>query len=442
MAEPTLFVGAMLVLFIVTAGRRFGHFSVVSLFTYAQSVMAFGTLPMLSHELEADRTHAALIMFTFGAVVVTAIVYSFAAQGAIRQTYSPSVNFDYPKFGVWAWIFLSIAISALYFVAVGYLAFFEALSAVVNETGEDVAGLRLESYAGSRYLFPGYVNQFKNSFLPVLALVVIAVAFQSRASFRWLLAIVLGSTTIVFLLGTGQRGAFVTAAIMAVVFVYYLTPKKTAKITLGLTIVVLPLFFLSTFASGRATSDLQSASSPLSAVGVLFDQLGRRLLGSNQLTSTVGFRYIYSLDVPFASEWVKSFEGLLPGSTGSSLSNEIFGVLYGSTRGTAPLSIWGAAFHNLGMVGAIVFAILLMLLFCTIATHINRTVHSNVMTLAGVAGITATLGTWIADGPVTVLNKGLIVFVFLWWWGRRFERQQALSGRPRVVATIGYRRSK
>lgn len=423
MAEATLWIVVLLALFIATAGSRFGHMSLISLFTYAQAVMALGTLPLLDPTLEADQMHALLIVMTFGALVFTAFVSTFLNSKSRRANYAATVDYTHPKF-VWVLIWISIGVSALYYAAVGYLAFFEALKSLMEGSEADIAGLRLESYAGSRYLYPGYVNQFKNALLPALVIVVVIASFHARKSGRWLSALFFGGITIVFLLGTGQRGAFVTAAVLAVVTLYFVSPDKAPRYTLRFALVAIPLFFIATFATGRASSDLLAAENPLAVVGVMFDQLAFRLLGSNQLTSTVGFHYVYTQEIPFASEWIKGFVGLLPGQEGSDLSNRIFAMLYGSTRGTAPLSVWGAAYHNLGFVGALIFAVILAIIFCAISARANMKTNVNLVQLAGIAGVTATLGTWIADGPVSFLNKGLVVYVLLWWWGNRIEKRK------------------
>jgi oligosaccharide repeat unit polymerase len=438
MPELLLFVFLLAGIYAITAGARFGHLSVISLFVYAQGVMAAGTLPTLDPALPADEMHGTLIMLTFGTLVLVSFIASFVNRGAptTRKDYSPEIDFTLPKKSVTFWIVISIGICVGYFASIGYIAFFESLQALSGDTGEDLAGLRLESYAGTRYFFPGYVNQFKNALLPALTIAAIVSAYHFRKSGRTLLAIALVPTTLVFLLGTGQRAAFVIALALATVSAYFIAPKNFKKYALRVGVVGLTLFFITTIAGGRAATDLRAASGFGQQIGILFEQLAFRVLGSNQLSSVVGFRYVYETQIPFGSEWAQGIVGLLPGQSGSDLSNRIFQVLYGSTRGTSPVSLWGSAYHNLGLPGAIVLAAVLAMVFCAIATTINKKKHLNLIQTVGMAGVTVTLGTWIADGPTSIINTGLVMYIIVWWWGAGVEKRKMLAQRRLVLSKV------
>jgi hypothetical protein len=414
-----------LVVFLVIAGRKLGFLSPSSLFLYSQYAMAIGIISSLDEGRIADRTHRDLLLFAFLSYVVsTLLIVGLLGRGVTRGAYSPIVNFQYPANTVNFWILVSIAIGVAYYAAIGYVAFFESMSAAVEGTSEDVAGLRLESYAGSRYLYPGYVNQFKNALLPALFLVVVTASFSLKKPSRWLTALGLGSITIVLLIGTGQRHPFIKILVLAVVFAYFILPKISARSVLGVAAVGAPLFILTTFASGRATSDLEGAGSLSGIVSVFFDQLMQRLFSSNQLSATVGFRYIYYRDdIAFGSEWMQSLKGLLPGQPGSDIANQIFAVLYGGTRGTSPLSLWGSAYYNFGFEWTVVLAGLLGIIFALISASFLKRRTLNLIQAAGMAGITMTLGMWIAGDLTALFNSGLGVFVLFLIWGDRIEKR-------------------
>lgn len=421
MPELLLFVFLLVGLYAISAGARFGHLSVISLFVYAQATMAAGTLPALDPTVAADQTHAELIMLTFGMLVVVAFVASFVNRRRpnTRKSYEPDLNFAIPTKSVSFWIILSIAICVGYFASVGYIAFFESLSAVAGNTGEDVSALRLESYSGARYFFPGYVNQFKNALLPALAIVALVSAYHFHKKGRAALAIVLIPATLIFLLGTGQRGAFILALALVTISAYLIAPRNFKRYAVRVGLLGVGLFFLTTLAGGRAAEDLRAASGFGQQIGILFEQLAFRVLGSNQESSVAGFRYVHELQIPVGSEWLQGIIGLLPGQTGSDLSNRVFAMLYGSSRGTAPLSLWGSAYHNFGLPGAMVLAAVMALILCGVSTNINSKQSTNLIQIVGMAGVTVTLGTWIADGPTSILNTGLMVYVVLWLWGSR-----------------------
>jgi oligosaccharide repeat unit polymerase len=433
--ELLLFILLLVGIYAFTAGARFGHLSVISLFVYAQATMAAGTIPALDPGIVADQTHASLIMFTLATLVVTSFVASFTRRGITRTNYAPEVDYEIPPRRVAFLILFSIAVTAGYFASIGYIAFFESLQALASDTGEDLAGLRLESYAGSRYFFPGYVNQFKNALLPALTIVALIWMFHFKRRGRVIVAVLLVPTVLVALLGTGQRGAFVLAMAVSLVSAYLVAPRSFRKFALRIGLVGIGLFFVTTVASGRATTELREATGLGGQIGVLFEQLAFRLLGSNQTSSVTGFRYVHELQIAPGSEWLQAFVGLLPGQTGSDLSNRIFAVLYGGTRGTAPLSLWGSTYHNFGLPGSIIIAAVIAIILCGIATKINATKHTNLIQLLGMAGVTVTLGTWIADGPVAPLNSGLVMYIIVWWWGSRREKKLATE-QPRTTSAM------
>src|SRR5699024_2267912 len=125
----------------------------------------------------------------------------------------------------------------------------------------DAASLRLQSYSGSSYYFPGYVNQFKNSLLPALVVIVIHYLFARRVNFRIILSSTLVLLSLIFLLGTGQRGAFVTFVLIAVIYILIVNRKRFKVFVLWIGGLAIGIFFISTAASGRASSELESAGS-------------------------------------------------------------------------------------------------------------------------------------------------------------------------------------
>ena len=64
--------------------------------------------------------------------------------------------------------------------------------------------MRLDSYGAGAYLFPGYVNQFKNVILPALAIVVVHYLFGIGYRYRVMVSVVLIGLALLGLLGTGN----------------------------------------------------------------------------------------------------------------------------------------------------------------------------------------------------------------------------------------------
>ena len=51
-----------------------------------------------------------------------------------------------------------------------------------GQSDADITTLRLNSYSGSQYFAPGYVNQFKNVLLPALVVIVITYYSMTKDS--------------------------------------------------------------------------------------------------------------------------------------------------------------------------------------------------------------------------------------------------------------------
>lgn len=422
---------ALLALFLIGPARIFGFLSGLSIFLYAQTAMGLGILPLLDPVIEADRVHARVILVTLILYVLTATVAG-VVRNSLKSQSSPTIQIIEPKSGVRLLIVLSIAVSALYFAAVGHIAFFETLRGAFLGTDVDAASLRLESYSGSTYFFPGYVNQFKNSLLPALVVVVVHYLFHKKVSGRLVLSAALITVSTVFLLGTGQRGAFVKFTMIALVYVWITNRHHFKSFVVWIGLFAISLFFLSTIASGRASTDLDSAGSPLERLAILLGQLVERVTGSNQGSAVAGFRYIYDEPVQYGGQWFESLVGLLPGLPGSNLDSQIFATIYGgSTRGTSPPSIWGSIYHNFGEIGCIAIAVVLALLLVKISTLGSKQSEMNTFQAIGVAGINVIVGSWIAGSPVYLFNFGLVIYLLFFLYGSRRmkrERNYALRG--------------
>lgn len=415
-------------LFLAYPARVFGFLSAVSIFFYAQAIMGLGILPLLDAEIPADRIHARIILGTLVAYTVTIFVGSIVKDQGTPSSLTV-IKITKPTGGVLALLGLSIAISAVYFLAVGHVALFESIRGLYTGEEVDSATLRIESYSGGKYYFPGYVNQFKNSLLPALTIVIVHFLYSNGSRHRGLISALLVTTALIFLLGTGQRGAFVKFVLIVVVYVLMVNRRKFMLITTWIGVLALSLFFISTAASGRAAGELASANSGLEQLKVLFGQLFYRLSGSNQASAVAGFRYIYDLPVQHGGEWLKSILGLLPGVAGSDLDSRIFATLYGgSTRGTSPPSLWGSVYHNFGEIGCLVLAISFAVLLLKISAIVSNSTVLNTFQAIGLAGLTVIAGSWIAGSPVYLFNFGIVVYIALWFYGNLLEKRTVNSG--------------
>ncbi|MFC3834204.1 hypothetical protein [Deinococcus rufus] len=314
-------------------------------------------------------------------------------------------------------IAFSILITILYYISVGYNVLFLGISAIFSGETYDIATLRLESYSSSRYLFPGYVNQFKNSILPISSVILIYYLYSVRHKYRGAIAGTLGLMSLIGLLGTGQRGAFVVFVLVVLCFTYYISRITFFRALRTALLVGIPIFFLSSIVLDRNNTQDTLATDPIQTVTVLGRELGNRIFSDNQITSIVGYRYVSFLPTAHGEEWGQAILGLLPGESfrGSDLSGQIFKILYGNDRGTAPIGLWGSVFYNFGTIGLVVFPLLFGAFLRGIFSYFSRNTTLNTGQIAGIAGVFVTLGTWVSDGPVTVLNTGALAYLFIYF---------------------------
>lgn len=390
---------------------RTGLLTADSVFVYLQLLMLVGTIPLLApQDVPADATHRWILGYTFLAYVTTSIFLNLVIPVALRSPDRPASILYVPGRKLWSVLILSVVVVLAYFQAVGYSAFIEGLRGLISGSEVDVATLRLESYSGSRYLFPGYVNQFRNALLPALALVVITYWVSARPK-KIVRASLVGALAAMGLLGTGQRGSFVIFMVITATYLYLISGRrlKLSKV-LAVGLVAVPLFVMSSAVLGR--------DSPL------LD----RFIRSNQSASVYGFRYIYDMPIQNGGEWLQSISGILPGSSGSTLASDIFSQVYGGSRGTAPPSLWGGIYHNFGTLGVVIAPIVFALVLTIVTRKGLKEPTRSTFEWVGVAGVFVSLGSWVAGGPIALPNSGLFVFILIWWVGSHIRQEAALDG--------------
>lgn len=422
-----LMAGALsLLVHIVVARNRVSMISPSGIFGVVGVLTLAGTI------LEADWTNATDSKY-IAIVGYSVICYNLAAAIAIAALNLDSRAHLYPRIspspiraGYLAAVAVSIAVVVLYYQTVGYSAFAEGLAASVSGNEVDVATLRLESYSGTRYLFPGYVNQFKNALLPALAIVGIISARSAvaRVAFGTVAAI-----AIFGLVGTGQRGAFFIFVAITVVFLFFWTrsnrlskPGLVASVTIAASVLV-----ASTIALGRNRPEASSSS--IQSAG--YDLVDRVFL-VNPRAGIAAFRYTETLSVEHpGQEWIRGLLSVLPGVEGSSIAREVFATIYGSDRGTTPQSLWGSIHFNFGLSGTLIAPVLLAFIFAVLTRSMQSSENRNVLEMIGISGVTIVLGVWMTDGPLFLLNSGLVVYCVLWLAGRNI-RQRASNRTPQI----------
>lgn len=374
------------------------------LFLVFNWVIGVGIIFLLDPGSTADVIHFAAVVISLIGFIAGGMLALFGRRGGFVRLYSDfwakPLESDPPAVGRLSVLLLvtSVLVSLLYYRAIGYnLAVLALRGADV-----DVTTMRLGAYAGEAYFAPGFVNQLKNTVLPIAML---AVFLSIRAALpRAVFCIVMAPVAIYCLLGTGQRTFFVFFVLMALIFISVIRRGRFGR--RNLIILGSIFFFVFTLQSvllGRVEEF--GISSGISEVA-------HRVFSSNQLAAVVGFRYIHGEGIQYGRDWLQSVIGILPGHSGSDVSNRIFSIMYGGMRGTSPLSVWGSAYYNFGLPGALVLGSLMGVIYGSVYRIFLRGKFI-VFRVACYSAIFLYLSVWVAGSPIQLLNNGLATAVLL-----------------------------
>jgi oligosaccharide repeat unit polymerase len=400
----------------LTAFWRYRRASPIFWHQAALALMAFGTFSSVNQHLPSDRVYVTLIIVahvTFLAVAVTvagATKLSRAFHEFVRKPQTPPSD-DAVLLCVLL-LLISAAVTIAYYYALGYNVLVQILEG--NVSYSNYSDLRLDAYSGDEYFAPGYVNQFKNVLLPLTALILGLRLFEKRQ--YGLLRIYIPVAVpllLIALAGTGQR-AFIIYTIAASAFGYFLhltgfgRSVKWRYIVLG-GLILVPVFL------GMTAIYLDTAS--------LSEMVGTaisRFTSVQQEGGLFGFQYIYQLPITWFHEWWLNLVGILPGVAGSTIDHDIHAALYGSERGTVPLTTVGSAYYNAGLLGVIILFSVLGVFYTLIYVRYLRGPRTYTRSYA-YGFIFFYLSIYVADSPTILLDNGVLTCVIFLWLLRRAE---------------------
>jgi hypothetical protein len=264
-----LLIAAMpfLAAYAVVARRTGGFATPDALFIAFNTVGLLGTVLVIDASAPVDRRYAwvvwsGLVMFTTTA----------AAYRHVRLRDRKPIPHELLATPLSRWLLglyaLSLVVSLLYYVAVGRIVLLDSLWAAVTGHSYDTQTARLNSYSAGRYTFPGYANQFKNAILPIVTMAIVHNVWVRRIR-GWLpISVLMVGVSFVFLAGTGQRGAFVTTAI--VIALTILRARLLSGLRLALAgAAALAAFLVLTTLLQRQAAQLASASNPWDKAWIL-----------------------------------------------------------------------------------------------------------------------------------------------------------------------------
>lgn len=408
---------------IVTLLWRNKVFNPSLLFVLFSAFFAIATIPNLDLYREADYQHLLVIVTYF----LSLLGYYFFVFDHRRDAVTTRVwvekDGSLAKNGrlhfLGTLFFLSFLVTFVYFqFIVGYNLLFLALTSGVD----DFTSMRLAAYSGENYTGAGVVNQFKNTILPIsfFSILIVLWSLKRRAVF-FVTFVILTPLYLWSILGTGQRTfLFFNFVCLALYMIY---SGKVSVLGLSVSGLVVVFFFsLFSFFLGR--------TSGLSFVDTI-DQLVWRIFLSNQMGSVVGFRYVFDLPNQYGAEWMQVLTGMVPGVRGSDLPNRIHDVMFGSFRGTTPVSLWVSIYHNFGLLG-----IPLVLFFILKVVELSRLLikffSKEAPSLVVLSFFCFYIGIMPMTNPFQILNNGLLALLFfIFLYGFRVNGASVVWGMVR-----------
>lgn len=408
--------------------RANGLLTIDSVFTISTWTLTFGTLQILDLANDYDAVYCWV-------VTLPLLIYVFASQltyltlGRYTRRRRARRNIVYSSPGLLGYgiLALSIAITLLYYSAVGYNVFLTGLRDTLSGSDvQDYTTLRVDSYSNqSGYLFPGYVNQFKNTLLPATSIAFIVYIYSHKKSGRLIAATIVSAITLIGVLGTGQRSMMIFLAYILIVFAYQIKPHRFYFRAFLILSTSIPLLLFSTFLLGRQQEKIDAADGFFEKTGILLYELFDRIFYVQQWSGQMVFHYTQTQPTQWGAEWAKALTGVLPGMSGTDLPRVVFEILFGTDRGTATPSVWGSAFYNFSWFGIVLLAIVLGVVFQRISFGFARKPTVTLLELVSYSGFAVTTGNWTVGGPEYLLNAGSITFAILWFLARRQASRRA-----------------
>lgn len=384
--------------------RSFRSGSPVFWFPIALAVMALGTIVLINPADPVEMKYVGLFFVALASFVVMAAAHlSFVRGGAalVQFRSRPEMKSPHTLKVLVAGVFVfSVVVTIAYYVIIGYNMVF----LIFGGGGvEDYSTMRLNTYSGSDYFAPGYVNQFKNVLLPIATVSIMYWFWEARRKVELLAFSLFAVPFLVYALaGTGQRGyLFFTGVSIVLAFVLHNVGGRFRILSpriIALAVPVLVLFGLMTI------SYYERGDQGLAQVA---GDIVIRFTTIQQEGALVGFHYVDSLPIAWFTEWGKAFAGVLPGMEGSTMAHEVHAIMYGTARGTVPLSTVGSAYHNGGLIGVIMLFSLTGFFYAKLYTMFLNGEREIVRSLT-FGFLFFYLIIYLVDSPAILLDNGVV----------------------------------
>lgn len=317
---------------------------------------------------------------------------------------------------VFAWFLLcfSIVLGMFYYKLVGYNLVLLGLKNLLHEGNiavDNAATLRIEAYSGSRYLAPGYFNQFKNIIAVVLWQYLFSYYVILKSKKRRFLYLFL-PLLIFLLMGTGQRGAFALAVASAVLFFSKVHKKNRLKIIIVAMTIFFTFFIMTSAIIGRG---VYADSGFTQIIFRGFQEINKRVFLDNAYSAQYGFEYITRNNITpqYFKETIQMLKNILPFNKQRVLTidSEIFASKYGSRRGTSPLSAAGNVWYDARIFGVAIFYLILGIAYTMLSNYMEKKMNLFVTSCWAYAKVV--LGVWLYGSAMNIIYNGIFTIILL-----------------------------
>lgn len=387
------------ILFTIFNYKKYGITPAV-IFVLMQMIMFSGILQLVDFGLQVDRKLvyiyiAALALFILG-VKYSVMIHGKATHKFLLKDQS-TLNKTQRKRVILLIIF-SVAVCSWFFAQIGGNVFILMLKSLFENGTSNFTEQRLKTYS---VIGSGYVYQFRVIILPVLTAYLISCENGKIRRLGYILLPIM----FLFILGTGQRGGFVIFIVMwGVALVnlnkYYSLKVKKKIIAIGFIFII--IFAFTTFYNGRSVMS-----------GSIYGAIIQRVVNDNQISAIIAFRYIDILPTQYGKDWLYMFADLLPGKNDYvPVANQVFKIIYGTARGTAPPCIWGSVYYNWGYIGVLVVPLLMGFLYQNLYYRFIKRPMTKFRVFM-YSSMFVCLGFWVADAPINLFNSGFVTLAIL-----------------------------
>lgn len=308
---------------------------------------------------------AGLTSFVIGAYFANTH-FSFNPKNEIRAFKSKTVILDLSsaEFNqlVIGMGLVSVTIGILFAMAVGYNVLVQAIQLIVAGESQDTIRLQYSllrtgiSYTSDRYVAPGYARQFTATLLPLVVYLYYFRKFRvetDQSVMKYLYLLLFVSVGAYLLTLTGARSLVVEPVLLFLFLGSNLGPfpkqyRIPKKIMLYL-IFSLSAFYVTVSAIMGRTSKADVSSA--------VEELWGRLVIGKAIVQMEIMKYLSVRPVVWGQNWYAGLMDVLPGHR-LGLSNELHGLIFGSTRGSIGLSFWNSSWYNWGPMGVVIVAFL------------------------------------------------------------------------------------